>query len=154
MIRLFQKKGWWVKTCTIFREPVMILGIQWSMICVRWNVLQILEDLNNSMTNLKKRSIKTSLEMRAWNACPQSASRRIQKDKITAFIAYNWPKIGPLSMANAKVQCSKGDQQHRITRGGRSFAPQRVSKARWQSLESWIKRIRRWRNWKCSHKCC
>ena len=85
--------------------------------------------------------------MRAWNACPQSASRRIQKDKITAFIAYNCPKIGPLSMGNAKVQCSKGDQQHRITRGGRSFARQHVSKAPWQSSKSWSKRIRRWRNW-------
>ena len=107
MIRLFQKKGWWVNTCTIFREPVMILGIQWSTILCALEYLRMV-DVNNSIqwpsgVYEAKHLSKCVPE----NACPQLGSRRIQKDRNAAFIAYICPKIDPLSMANAKVQCSK-----------------------------------------------
>ena len=69
----------------------MILGFQWSMILCALEYLQIVrcEQFHAAWGS----TIKTSLEMHPWYACPQSASRRIQKDRITAFIAYNCPGL-------------------------------------------------------------
>ena len=85
----------------------MILGIQWSTILCALEYLRMV-DVNNSIqwpsgVYEAKHLSKCVPE----NTCPQLASRRIQKDRNAAFIAYICPKIDPLSMANAKVQCSK-----------------------------------------------
>ena len=41
-----------------------------------------------------------------------------------------------------------------IDAGDRSFRCNHISRARWESLESWSTRISSWRSGKCSHKCC
>ena len=50
------------------RKRTMILGFQWSMILCALEFLQI----RCEQFHAAWRSIKTSLEMRSWNAYPQS----------------------------------------------------------------------------------